>query len=242
MEPTLKTENKIEYIGDELDLFKEANNWKTYFSSKISKYISGDVLEVGAGIGVNTSYLSEKLPQINSWTWVEPDSVLCSQIFEANQKMRLSNQRIINGTIDSLTNEKYDTIIYIDVLEHIEDSSLEIKKIKSHLRTNGTLIIIVPAYQCLYNEFDKSIGHFRRYSKGMITREIAGELRKKELFYLDSVSVFASIANKIFLKKTTPSISDVRFWDKVLVPISKITDLLCVYSFGKSLVGVYTNE
>ncbi len=237
-----KSDSPREYIGDELDLFKEAKNWKSYFSKKISKYIIGDVLEVGAGIGVNSSFLSNGCTKISSWTWIEPDSKLCHQIPDANKNMTTSNKRVLNGTIDSLDKECYDTIIYIDVLEHIEESSLEITKIKSHLKPDGTLIIIVPAYQCLFNEFDKSIGHYRRYSKSLLTSEINGLLTKQELYYLDSLSVFASFANKMILKKPTPTVTDVLFWDRVLVPISKWLDFLSFYSFGKSLIGVYRNE
>ncbi len=62
------------YIGNELDLFKDATNWKKYFSKNISEFINGDVLEIGAGIGINTPYLIGN--KTKSITCVEPDKKL----------------------------------------------------------------------------------------------------------------------------------------------------------------------
>jgi SAM-dependent methyltransferase len=225
-----------EYIGNELELFKNALNWKKYFSNKISKYIQGDILEIGAGIAVNSKYLINK--KVKSITSVEPDTALFNSI-ELNQKeISLETKKIINGTLQDV-NQKYDTIIYIDVLEHIEDSSNEIQLASEKLNKNGHLIILVPAYNFLFSEFDKSIGHFRRYDKKMLRQEVNNKLEEKEIYYLDSMGFFASLANKLILKKETPNNSNIVLWDKFLVPISKITDPLFFNTFGKSLIGVY---
>lgn len=110
------------YIGNELDLFKNACNWKLYFSSKIKKHIIGDVLEVGSGIGANTEYLIKNNNKISSITCLEPDELLCANIKTTHSIGNVKATEIINGTI-KLIDQKYDTIIYIDVLEHIESLS-----------------------------------------------------------------------------------------------------------------------
>ena len=69
----IKSNESIDYIGDELELFKKALNWKNYFSKKFSKSVHGDILEVGAGIGVNTKFLARNPEKISSWTLIEPD-------------------------------------------------------------------------------------------------------------------------------------------------------------------------
>ena len=66
-------------------------------------------------------------------------------------------------------------------------------------------------------------------------------LKTESLFYLDSIGFFASLANKLILKKELPSIENVRFWDKYLVSLSKISDKLFMKTFGKSLIGVFKN-
>jgi len=226
----------MEYIGNELELFEHAYNWKKYYAQNILKHIKGNVLEVGAGIGANTRFLINK--EVISWTYVEPDPILFSKIEPRNSNINTS-QKFINGKIDDVIDTNYDCIIYIDVLEHIEFPKLEIKKIKDKLADNGKLIILVPAYQSLYSEFDKKIGHFRRYNKKMLSEDINNELKTVDLFYLDSLGLLASIANKYILKKEIPSLDNVFFWDKKLIPCSKIADLVIRKKIGKSLIGIY---
>lgn len=232
----MKLNNTSEYLGGELELFQYASNWKKYFSKQISPHIKGDVIEVGAGIGANTEFLFNS--KISSWTCLEPDSKLASEIPSKASNI-ISKINIVIGTIESIENAKFDTIIYIDVLEHIKDSRLEIQRAKQRLKINGKLIILVPAYNFLFNEFDKQVGHYRRYNKHLLLSEVNSTLKCKRLFYLDSFGFFASVANKYFLKKTLPSSSNINFWDKILIRISKPMDFITFKSFGKSLIGIF---
>jgi hypothetical protein len=101
------------YAGTELELFAAAENWKSYWSSRIRPFIAGDVLEVGAGIGVNTKYLDHGGK--GRWVCLEPDSQLMAQLAKIS-----SRREVVCGTLRSLdASQMFDTIIYIDVLEHI---------------------------------------------------------------------------------------------------------------------------
>lgn len=242
MSNTVKSINHIDYIGDELDLFKNATNWKHYFSKQLRPYVQGDVLEVGAGIGINTQYLAADTGRLRSWCLLEPDKNLAAQIEAHTAGLALPGKVIVNGILTDLKDQQFDTIIYIDVLEHIEASAAEIVAVKERLRPGGHLIILVPAYNFLYNAFDKKIGHFRRYNKAMLLGDVNGLLRKERLFYLDSLGFFASLANKLVLKKELPSLANVQFWDKMLVPPSKVLDAMVFRSFGKSLIGIFKHE
>lgn len=232
---TMKSVNKY-YTSDDLNLFKYAINWKTYFSNKIGGYISGDVLEVGPGIGSNTSFLFKKAHKVNSWTLVEPEINFIRSLEETSNLLNCETN-VINSTIDEI-NKAFDTIIYIDVLEHISDTIKEINNIKSKLKPNGHLIVLVPAYNFLFSEFDKAVGHQKRYNKGLLKSETIG-LEQIDLYYLDSIGLFASIANKYFLKKAFPSKANILFWDRILIKFSIFFDKLFYFSFGKSLIGVF---
>lgn len=229
-----------EYTGDELSLFKNATNWKKYFSSKIKEYIKGDVLEVGAGLGINAAFLCN--PKVESWCFLEPDINLTEQIALNTENLDIINKVIINGTIDQILTKTFDTIIYIDVLEHIENSKDEIEKAINRLNDNGCLIILVPAYNFLYSEFDKRIGHFRRYNKSILRSEINGPLDEERLFYLDSIGFLASLTNRILLKKSLPTINNIILWDRWLLRLSKIFDIMFFNLFGKSLIGIYIKK
>lgn len=234
-----ESDNYQQYIGDELHVFKHAENWKNYFSSKLKPYVRGKVLEVGAGIGANTNYLLAHSTEVTSWYMVEPDANLASQIKKKQSAFNHSDVNIINGTIKNVQNETFDTILYIDVLEHIEDAKLEIQHAKSILNSGGRLIILVPAYNFLFNDFDRAVGHFRRYNKGMLISQVNGSLEKERLFYLDSLGFFASLTNKLILKKSIPSEKDIYFWDRFIIRLSYISDFVFFNTFGKSLIGVF---
>jgi SAM-dependent methyltransferase len=227
----------FEYIGNELGLFKGARNWKSYFSSKIGKYIAGDVLEVGAGIGINTEFLVRSSSAIKSVTLLEPDQEQAEQI-PKNLAAWGGNARVVVGTTADLKGE-FDSILYIDVIEHIEDASMELKRAKELLKPGGFLIVLVPAYAFLFSPFDAQIGHFRRYNRKVLGRELPQGLIRKEEFYLDSMGFFASLANRFLLKQSAPTKANIQFWDKGLIPLSKLTDVLTFNQFGKSLVGVF---
>jgi SAM-dependent methyltransferase len=242
MENIMKLNKHTEYVGNELELFKYAVNWKTYFSKYLSPYISGDVLEVGAGIGSNIQYLVNSVNLINSWCFLEPDKNLASQIEINTININLKNKYIINGIISDIPEKKFDTILYIDVLEHINGSHEEIDKIKLRLKPNGILIVLVPAFNFLFNNFDEKLGHFRRYDKKLLLNEVNNRLKIEKLYYLDSLGFFASLVNKYILKKDVPSLNNIKFWDKYLITLSKFFDLIFFKSFGKSLIGVFRNN
>jgi len=94
----------------------------------------------------------------------------------------------------------------------------------------------------LFSPFDKAIGHYRRYNKYRLQKVIPKQLQKKKIFYLDCLGFFASLTNKWFLKKEYPTLKDVKFWDRLIVPISKIIDPIIGYSTGKSLIGVWQKK
>lgn len=232
--------SNIDYIGNELELFKDAVNWKAYYKSAIDPYIHGDVCEVGAGIGgTTTALLNDK---VNSWLAVEPDESLSSKIaVEIKGHPNAEKVVVVHGIlVDIEENKRFDSILYIDVIEHIEADKEEFLKAVNRLKPGGHLIILVPAFNFLYNPFDKAIGHFRRYDKPML-RSLAKDSGVQEKFmkYFDSMGFFASCANKFFINKSTPSKGNISMWDNLLVPFSKFVDPLLLRSFGKSLIGVW---
>ena len=144
------------------------------------------------------------------------------------------------GTLEQQSpDELYDAIIYIDVIEHIENDAAELQRAFKHLKKNGHLIILVPAHQWLYSPFDEAIGHFRRYNKFMLKKAIPLGFTILKLAYLDSVGLMASVANKLFLKQSYPTQKQVLFWDSTLVPMSLITDVIIFNAIGKSLLGIW---
>lgn len=228
------------YAGRELDNFSIAVNWKRYWSSMILPFLGKQVLEVGAGIGGSTTILT-LLCSAEKWLCLEPDP---RNIDNLRNEKRVGNLpeycEFKQGTIATLGSEKkFDSILYIDVLEHIEDDESEITLAAEHIMRNGHLIILAPAYPFLFSKFDEAIGHRRRYTRSMFAKSYDGSLRRISTRYLDSVGFLASLGNRLLLRSSLPTKRQLFFWDRYLVPISRFTDRIIRYRFGRSILAIY---
>jgi predicted SAM-dependent methyltransferase len=230
----------MDYIGNELELFQFAVNWKKYFGSYLKPYLIGDVCEVGAGLGGTTKVLIND--RVNSWLAVEPDERLASEIPKLIQGVHdQSRVKVVCGTLSNISPDvRFDAIIYIDVMEHIEFDRQEFELAVQYLKKGGKIIILVPAFNFLYNSFDTAIGHFRRYDKPMLKalnkRAMVTQVSMK---YFDSMGFFASVANKVIIKSSAVTRGNVHMWDSFLIPISRVVDPLIFRAFGKTLVGIW---
>jgi len=227
------------YVGGELGLFAHATNWKRYWSGKFDPFLAGDVLEVGAGIGTNTVLLRPRAK--SSWTCLEPDGKLVEELKAVLARTNLEKScRVVTGTISELpAAEHFDAIIYVDVLEHIPDDHAELARAAEHLRPGGKVVVLSPAHQWLFSEFDKSIGHCRRYSKRTLLAATPATLRPVKCFYLDACGLFLSLANRLLLRQSLPTVKQILVWDRLVVPVSRLVDPLLLFRAGKSIVGVW---
>ena len=149
---------KIKYDGFELEHFDAASNFRKYQISLIKDYLTGSLLEVGAGKGgLATNYIN----LLDDITLIEPDKKLYNFLKKKFKKKRISIQ---NKSIQKVK-KKYDVIIYFDVLEHIKKDFQEIEVASKKMNKDGCLIFSVPAFQYFFSDFDRSVGHFKRYNK-----------------------------------------------------------------------------
>jgi SAM-dependent methyltransferase len=224
------------YAGQELELFQEAHRWKSYWSGSIGPYIHGDVLEVGAGIGANTSLLAGL--SYREWVCLEPDASLATRV-----ALPTARHRMIVGTAGTFSPApQFDTILYLDVLEHIEDDRAELRTAGKLLRTGGSLIVLAPAHMSLYSPFDRAIGHFRRYSAAMLRAITPPGFRMERLCYLDSCGALASVCNRFLLRSPIPTRRQLLTWDRVLVPCSRWLDPLLLHRAGKSVLAIWSRD
>ena len=90
----------------------------------------------------------------------------------------------------------------------------------------------------LLRNFGTAIGHFRRYNKKMLAPTSPASLQLKKIRYLDSMGLLAYLVNKYFLKQDYPTLDQIHFWNNLIVPFSRVTDILTNYSLGKTLIGI----
>lgn len=226
----------VSYAGKELALFAKARNWKAYVASLIKPHIQGSVLEVGAGIGTNFRLLR---PGHNGrWLSIEPDTS-CYRTLCIAMETKGSDFSALNCTIADVDDDRvFDTVLYLDVLEHIEDDCGELRCAAHHLRSGGKLVVLAPAIPRLYSEFDRAIGHFRRYNRSSLLSIVPAEFAIVKNQYIDVVGMAANLLNRLMLWQQQPTAAQIRLWDRVMVPASRLLDAVLLHCAGKSILLV----
>jgi SAM-dependent methyltransferase len=227
------------YVGTELDVFALAENWKAYYGSFLKPFLSGDVLEVGAGLGATTRVLCDGTQ--TRWTCLEPDPRLAAVIARTAADGALpACCRAVAGNVASLpASDLYDAILYVDVLEHIADDRGELAAASRHLKPGGRLVVLSPAHAWLYTPFDAAIGHHRRYTKATLAAAAPAGLTRERLDYLDAAGLLLSLGNRLLLRSAHPTAAQILFWDRRVIPVSRVLDRLLGRRAGKSVLGVW---
>jgi len=220
------------YTGWELNLFDKANIFRDYQFNFLKNNITGKVCEVGPGHGIVCDRYIKLSQKISLYEKSEKLFKFLKEKYKNNQKIKVYNRYFNQSKL------KYDTILYLDVLEHIKQPKKELKNVFRSLKKGGRLILTVPAYQHLFSQFDKDVGHYRRYTTKTFLNEMRGiNYSNLKNYYIDTIGYFLSLTSKIFLKKDYKSNFDkkIKIWN-FLINISKILDFFTFYSFGKTLI------
>jgi 2-polyprenyl-3-methyl-5-hydroxy-6-metoxy-1,4-benzoquinol methylase len=155
-----------------LESMNKASWYNNWVFKKFKKYLKGDILEVGCGIGNFTKKLSDH----GSVTAIDIEDE-----FLKIAKDKIKEVSIGKGDIEKgryfFKEKKFDGVVCLNVLEHIKDDATALRNIQRLLKPKGYAVLILPAHQRLYGTIDKAIGHYRRYSK----EEILKLLKKNEL-------------------------------------------------------------
>jgi len=223
----------MKYPGLELENFDKAHIWRKYIFLLIKKYFKDSFLEVGAGIG---SFSKNYINKYNNITLSELDDNFFNEL--KKKFINKKNVKFSNSLIQNL-DEKFNTIIYLNVLEHIKDDTDEINTAMEKVNTGGYLIILVPAHQKLYSKFDEAIGHHRRYDIDFFKNNKFRNAELVDLYYLDCFGYLLYFINQFFFKKEVyPSKFKIFIWDKFFTPVTIVVDFILRYKFGKNIMCV----
>lgn len=206
--------------------------------------LGNTVLEVGAGAGFVTQELAR---QGQSVVALEPNVVLFDELRE--RTAHLSNVTALKLTLSEFARYQsaepdiprfFDSVVYINVLEHIEHDGKELTLAKDVLSRNGRVLIVVPAHRWLYSKVDRLTGHFRRYSKSALS-SLLGQagLHPTSIHYFDSVGLLPYLVIYKCLRSTAVSGTNAVIHSRLILPISS---LLYQVSrgrlIGKNLIAV----
>lgn len=220
-----------------LHVIEKANKFNRWMYETIKPFCKGKILEIGCGIG-----------NISEFFIQDSQDIILSDLRENYLEIvskKFTNPTIKINLIDPEFDTKYekiigtfDTVFALNVIEHIEDDKQAIANCKKLLKKGGNLIILVPAYQFLFNNFDKELEHFRRYTRKKIETVIAeNNLEIVNSFYFNFIGIIGwYVSGSILKKKTIPENQMGLF--NLLVPVFRWADKIILNKIGLSVICV----
>ena len=151
-------------ITENLNAWNKLDRYSKWIYHMYEKYIGKEVLDIGGGVGTAISFYIDKAERVVATELFENQVNIMNKRFENYQYFKAIQADIMKDDFSAY--DKFDTIILINVLEHIEDGRKALANMKKLLKDSGTIIICVPAMPGLYCYMDKNVGHYRRYTKG----------------------------------------------------------------------------
>jgi glycosyltransferase involved in cell wall biosynthesis/predicted RNA methylase len=210
-----------------LDSLAQTPRFNRWLADTVQPYVGAQVLEIGAGIGNLSQFLAARR---KSYTASDLDKEHLARLrvrFAHRPNLSLVHCDLSSPEDFSPLEARADTVICLNVLEHIEDDAEGLRNIARALLPGGTAIVLVPQDQSIYGTLDEVLGHHRRYSEP--------ELRKKMEaagFQVDRVLHFNRVTrpgwwfNGRILKRRHFSRFQLRWFDRLVWLWRRIDRLL----------------
>lgn len=231
-----------QYGTDTLTLISGADKFNRWMYDTIKPHCRGNILEIGSGIGnisqffikdgaeislsdIETSYF----PQLKE-KFTENQNLKSIQLLDLSDKNHGNNHPEMIGV--------YDTIVALNVVEHISDHEQAIKNTLKMLRKGGKVVILVPAFQWLYNGFDHQLDHQRRYTQKSLRALLeCNGFQVKHAQYFNIIGILGwFFSGNILRKKNIPTVQ-MKLYNG-LVPLWKLIDFFTQRIIGLSVIQV----
>jgi SAM-dependent methyltransferase len=231
-----------EHFGAAQDLERlgTAKHFFDWVLGEFDPYLRGRILEVGAGLGTITRNLLDRYADI-AVVCLEPAENLFDDLASyAALTPRVVALRQTLADYEIRPDQRFDAVMYLNVLEHIADDAAELRLAATALRPGGAVLVFGPALEWLYSELDYKAGHYRRYSVRRLRglAEAAG-LEVVSARYFDVLGVLPYLVVYRLLRQQDITGSTMWAYDRVAVPLSRsIQRLLPDPPLGKNVVLV----
>jgi len=228
-----KTEDALHHG---LDNNIELKNYNRWIYENMQEAVGKKVMEIGCGMGAMIDFAAAKGRKI---TGVDIDDYFVE--YSRNKYKDDSDIKIVKSDCMALDGKfkkgSFDSIIIINVLEHIEFEDKALRIMNNMLFKGGKLAVFVPAFRSIYGRLDKSVGHYRRYTKETLRKVLEHNgFEIEKIYYMNFIGFFGWYFNaKLF--ERMPEKQSV-FFDKYIVPVEKIIEKLIKPPIGQSIVAI----
>jgi SAM-dependent methyltransferase len=226
-------------LGHGLDYVEEGRNDYAWLAESFAPYLRRKVVEHGAGNGMLSTALLAR--GVTPMVLTEPDPNLASML-RTRFQMR-NDVEVFEGPLESYWASTgpghIDGIVSSNVLEHVVDDVACLRVMWSLLRPGGILAVYVPARPELYGEFDREVGHHRRYRLEELRNKLqSANFNVEHISYRNLVGAFAWWLSGRVLKKRSIGQSSVRIYDKVVFPVSRFLEDRFPPPYGLNLLVI----
>lgn len=196
------------------------------------------VVEVGCGIGNFTRMMLDR----DFVLGLDVDANCIAhhqQRFAEHANIQSRVLDALDPQFASLREERPDSVVCLNVLEHISDDLATLRAFASILPRGGRVVLMVPAFQGLYGPIDKHLGHYRRYTcHSLATTAAAAGLRALDLRYMNLVGFFGWWVNAKLLPREEQSEGQIEVFDRYIVPVQEKLESWIRPPFGQSVFAV----
>jgi SAM-dependent methyltransferase len=235
---TGETPPSLSYLFDDLALMSAARNYSAWLYSFIAPHVGRRVVEVGCGTGNLTGLLLQAADVIA--VDIEAECVgRVRERYPVNPKLRVEHCGPPDAAFSGLRRLEPDSCVCVNVIEHIGRDVEALAAMGSILPPRGPVVVLAPAFEGLYGEIDRRLGHYRRYTKASIQRMArdAG-LEVENARYLNVPGFLGWWANARVFRRGAQSDSQVAFFDRFVVPLTSRIERIVTPPFGQSIVAV----
>lgn len=224
-----------------LEILQDAKSYNRWIAETFLKYLSSPVLEIGAGIGNLTEFFCLHTPYHIS----DYDRSLLQEIkkkLRGKKGVYYHHFDITKKPAKKLQN-KFASVIGINVLEHIDDDKAALKNVLLTLKPKGKILLLLPAKKYAYTRFDKEIGHYRRYEKEELRQmlEQAG-CKINSLYFFNIVGLLSwVIRDRVERKNIQMKGYQIALFDSI-VPLLRLLESKIKPAAGVSLIVIATKK
>lgn len=224
-----------------LSVLAHADKLNLWFYETIQPFCTGKILEIGSGIGNISQFFIQNKNDIHLSDLRANYLESLTERFPNFQKTYFHSLDLVDVDFDTKHKDKFDsfdTIFALNVVEHIFDDQQAIKNCYKLLKKEGRLIILVPAYQSLYNRFDTELEHYRRYNQKALNRLFtSAQFKLVHNQYFNAMGILGWFVSGRLLKNKLLPKGQIQFYN-TFVPLFKLIDKILFNKVGLSVVTV----